>query len=67
MNNCRKLYQFIDYFHDHDARVNIKMADPTKQPPKSTIDAIIYKMKADYLRYIWECISGDDSLLAQFS
>ena len=27
------------------------------------MNAILYKMKADYLRYIFECLSGDDGLL----
>jgi hypothetical protein len=27
------------------------------------MNAIMYKMKADYLRYIFECINGDDGLL----
>ena len=66
MNNCRKIYQFIDYFHDHPDRANMKLKEPTKQPPKCVIDAILYKMKADYLRYIYECVSGDDSLLNEF-
>lgn len=34
-----------------------------QQPPKSTLDALFYKMKADYLRYIYECLSGDNGLL----
>ena len=66
MNECRKIYQFLDYFHDHPKRANVKLEDPKRQPPKSTMDAIFHKMKADYLRYIWECLSGDDSILEQF-
>jgi len=66
MNDCRKLYQFIDYFHDHPYRKNIgdtKFKEKDKQLPKCIIDATLYKMKADYLRYIYECVSGEDSLL----
>lgn len=33
------------------------------QPQKNLLDAILYKMKADYLRYIFECLNGDDGLL----
>ncbi len=33
------------------------------QPPLPIVDAMLYKMKADYLRYISECITGDDGLL----
>jgi len=34
-----------------------------QQPPKSTLNALFYKMKADYLRYIYECLSGDNGVL----
>lgn len=27
------------------------------------MNAILYKMKADYLRYIYECLAGEDGLL----
>ena len=34
------------------------------QPPKCILNALFYKMKADYLRYIYECLAGDNGLLA---
>ena len=30
------------------------------------MDALFYKMKADYLRNIYECLSGDNGLLQVF-
>ena len=27
------------------------------------MNSLLYKMKADYLRYIFECLNGDDGLL----
>jgi len=36
----------------------------TQQPPPYILNAFFVKMKADYLRYIYECLSGDNGLLA---
>jgi|TARA_B110000285_G_C14901823_1_gene503653 hypothetical protein len=43
---------------------------PTKhkeQLPKNHLDALFYKLKADQLRVIYECISGENGLLKIFS
>ena len=37
------------------------------QPPKCVLNATLYKIKADYLRYIYECLQGEDGLLADNS
>jgi hypothetical protein len=61
IDQCTKIYKFIDYLHDR--RLNVKLKNIGAQPPKNEINATLYKMKADYLRYIFECLGGDDGLL----
>ena len=61
INDCDKLFKLIDYTHDRKFVVPLKYLN--QQPPKSTLNALFYKMKADYLRYIYECLSGDNGLL----
>ena len=39
------------------------MADSKKQPPINILEALLYKQKADYMRQIYECLSGDSGLL----
>lgn len=34
-----------------------------RQPNKNVLKALFFKLKADYLRYIYECLSGDNGLL----
>lgn len=52
----------IDYFHDTKKEVPLKYM--TSQPPPYILNALFCKMKADYLRYVYECLSGDNGLLA---
>lgn len=54
----------IDYFHD--TRMEVPLKYITSQPPPYILNALFCKMKADYLRYIYECLSGDNGLLAAF-
>ena len=61
INDCDKLFKLIDYTHDRKYIVPLKYMN--QQPPKSTLNALFYKMKADYLRYIYECLSGDNGVL----
>lgn len=51
----------IDYFHDTKKEVPLKYI--TSQPPPYVLNALFCKMKADYMRFIYECISGDNGLL----
>lgn len=61
IDQCIKVYKFIDYLQDR--RKLVKLKHINYQPPVCVIEALLYKMKADYLRYIFECISGDQGLL----
>lgn len=62
IKRCVQVYKFIDYFHDKRKEVPLKYL--TSQPPPYILNALFLKMKADYLRHIYECLSGDNSLLA---
>ena len=55
----------IDYLHDTKVEVPLKYI--TSQPPPYVLNALFCKMKADYLRYIHECLSGDNGLLANYN
>ena len=61
ISQCKGLYKFIDYIHDRKQTVPIKYQ--YGQPPKCILNALFFKMKADYLRYIYECLAGDNGLL----
>lgn len=61
IEECGKIYKYIDYLHD--AKQTVPLASAQRQPPKSILNAIFYKMKADYMRFIYECLSGDSGLL----
>lgn len=61
IDECTKVYRFIDYLHDR--RKVVKLKNVGYQPQINIYNALLYKMKADYLRYIFECLDGDDGLL----
>ena len=56
------MFKFIDYVQDRRKEVPLK--DISKQPIQCVVKALFFKLKADYLRYIYECLSGDNGLLA---
>lgn len=55
------MFMFVDYIHSERKVVPLDLL--SKQPPLPVIDAVLYKMKADYLRISYECLSGDNGLL----
>ena len=61
ISKCSRLYKFIDYAHKFKRWVP---APKSSQPPTYIVDALFFKMKADYMRYIYECLSGVNGLLA---
>ena len=61
IERCRNLFKLIDYVDDRKHIVPLK--DMERQPNKCVLKALFYKLKADYLRYIYECLSGDNGLL----
>lgn len=61
IDQCIKVYRFIDYLHDR--RKEVKLKNVNYQPQKNIFNALLYKMKGDYLRFIFECLNGDDGLL----
>jgi len=65
VKRCAQVYKMIDYLHDTKMEVPLKYI--TSQPPPYVLNALFCKMKADYLRYIYECLSGDNGLLAKYN
>ena len=63
IKKCNDLYKFIDYAYDRKVVVPINPEDTTKKYTTATENALFYKIKADHLRYVYECLSGDDGLL----
>ena len=61
IGKCRNLYKYIDYLHDR--KKDIPLKDKDVQPPNSILNALLYKMKADIMTQIYECLSGDNGLL----
>jgi hypothetical protein len=55
------MFKFVDYLDDK--RMIVPLKDPRKQPPKYVLKATFFKMKADNLRIIYECLGNDDGLL----
>lgn len=47
----------------HDRRLPVPLKYKDMQPPKCVLNAILYKMKADQMRLIFECLSGENGLL----
>lgn len=70
INRCIKLIKFIDYLHDRRRIVPLKYTN--SQPPNCVLSAVLYKMKADYMHFIFECLAGengalkDDTILKKF-
>lgn len=60
INHAADIFQFVDYFHDRKHVVPLKYMN--QQPPQCVVNAYLYKMKADYLRFIYECVTGDNGL-----
>ena len=61
IEKSRKLYKFIDFVHYEKKQVPLRY--PDTEPPIKIRNALMFKMKADILKYIYECISGDNGLL----
>lgn len=55
------MFKFVDYLDDFRKVVPLK--DPRKQSPIYVLKAIFFKMKADNMRIIYECLGYDDGLL----
>lgn len=64
IKKCIQVYKFIDYIADKRKKVPLKYI--TNQPPPYILNALFYKMKADQLRYIYECMSGDNGLYVPY-
>ena len=67
IKRCIQVYKLIDYLHD----LKVKFKDvPLKyvgnQPSPYILNALLHKMKADYMRFIYECLTGDNGILADF-
>lgn len=59
---CAKIYKFVDYLHDR-RHINSKLKEGNPQIPQPVLNCWLYKIKADYLRFVYECLSGEDGLL----
>lgn len=62
VKRCAQLYKMIDFLHDKRPVVPLQYI--SKQPAPSILNALFCKMKADNLRYIYECLSGDNGLMS---
>jgi hypothetical protein len=60
IQRCRDLYKFIDYIDD--SRKVVPLEDMEKQATRYVLKATFCKMKADYLRNIYECCHGDNGI-----
>jgi len=58
---CFEIYRYIDFLHDRKKYVPLKY--DYMQPAKYLIDAFLYKMKADYMKFIFETLDCEDGLL----
>ena len=61
ITTCFEIYRYLDFIHDSKKYVPLK--NSFNEPPKYLIDAYFYKMKADYMRYIFETLDCEDGLL----
>ena len=61
IKTCFEIYRFVDFFHDRKKYVPMKYQHG--QPPKYLIDAYLYKMKADYMKFIFETLDCENGLL----
>ena len=50
----------MDYLDDK--RCIVPLDDMSKQSSKYVLKATFYKLKADYYRYIFECLHGDNGI-----
>ena len=67
IQKCRDLYKFVDYIHflRNDNRI-VALRSISAEPPKYYIDALFHKLKADQMKFIYECLGGDNGLLTDF-
>ena len=61
IKTCFELIRFVDYIHDR--KKYVPLAKQMAQPPRYIIDAHLFKMKADLMKIIFECLDGSDGLL----
>ena len=59
------MFRFINCYHKR--RDKIKLKDHHKQPPNYVVDAYLYTIKADILRFIYECLSGENGLFSDIN
>lgn len=50
------MFKFVDYVHF--ARKNVDIKYVNYQIPKSILDGLFFKLKADIMLYMYECIGG---------
>ena len=58
---CFEIYRYIDFIHDRKKYVEPKYQH--LQPAKYLIDAHFYKMKSDYMKFIFETLDCENGLL----
>jgi len=60
IRTCFEIYRYVDFIHDRKKYVPV---NGPRQPPKYLIDAYFYKMKADYMKFIFETLDCENGLL----
>mmetsp|Transcript_8941 Transcript_8941/g.15146 ORF Transcript_8941/g.15146 Transcript_8941/m.15146 type:complete len:252 (+) Transcript_8941:314-1069(+) len=63
ITKCIDIINFVNFFAQ--MKISVPLKNNQAQPALCIIEALINKIKADYMRYILECLTGDDGLLAQ--
>lgn len=61
IERCIKIYKFVDYLQV--ARKDVSLKFVNHQISKSVLNALLYKLKADMMCYLYECLSGENGLL----
>jgi hypothetical protein len=61
IDRCIAIYKFVDYLHI--ARKDVSLKFVNHQISKSVLNALLYKLKADMMSYIYECLSGENGMI----
>lgn len=65
INECTKIIKIAISIDDERRETDIKLKDGNEQLIDPLLKAHICKIKADYLRIVYECLDGINGLLSQ--
>ena len=61
IDRCTNIYKFVDYLQV--ARKDVSLKFVNHQISKSVLNALLFKLKADMMSYIYECLSGENGMI----